>query len=532
MQHVQRPEATIIPGQRHIRPPWAPSSTAAFGTGKAANQGSTIPAPQLHHLPGSSSVLTNDYDSPRSNGSPTITYALTVSCNTAFAKLGDTFGGSALHNYANLFGFNNPALTIPLAVSPSSYPLPTDPAQTALSAIGQFNDTVTPLQEAMIAAAIANGGTLMRPYLVQQVKAPDGSIVSADHPVVLRHVITARVASYLTQMMENITHNPNGTAYQVAGPPATSILIAGATGTAQNGVNNSNLDDAVFTCFAPARNPKIAVAVIGVSAVTTAKAYRLLKAIFATAEDDGSIRRNPCRIKGAGQEKSPERPTLTIPQVFTLAEAIGQRYQALVLLAMFSSLRWGELAGLRRCDIDLEARTVRVDRQLTEVRGRGIEFGPPKSAAGNRVVPIPEVIISVIRWHLSCFALPGDEGPVFTSPTGQPLRHSHFRQRAWLKALSAAGLADFHFHDLRHSGNTLAANAGASLRELMDRMGHDSERAAMIYLHGSDARQHQIADSLSKLARAELKRASTRKDTHAPGQSSGTQRARSRKNAS
>lgn len=117
-------------------------------------------------------MLTNDYDSPRSNGSPTITYALTVSCNTAFAKLGDTFGGSALHNYANLFGFNNPALTIPLAVSPSSYPLLTDPAQTALSAIGQFNDTVTPLQEAMIAAAIANGGTLMRPYLVQQVKAP------------------------------------------------------------------------------------------------------------------------------------------------------------------------------------------------------------------------------------------------------------------------------------------------------------------------------------------------------------------------
>jgi integrase len=93
----------------------------------------------------------------------------------------------------------------------------------------------------------------------------------------------------------------------------------------------------------------------GVSAVTAAKAYRLLKAIFATAADDGAVRRNPCRIKGAGQEKSPERPTLTIPQVFALAEAIGQRYRALVLLAMFSSLRWGELAGLRRCDIDLDA---------------------------------------------------------------------------------------------------------------------------------------------------------------------------------
>ena len=269
----------------------------------------------------------------------------------------------------------------------------------------------------------------------------------------------------------------------------------------------------------------------GVSAVTLAKAYRLLKAILATAADDGAIKRNPCRIKGAGQEKSPERPTLTIPQVFALAEAIGQRYRALVLLAMFSSLRWGELAGLRRCDIDLDARTVRVARQLTEVRGRGIEFGPPKSEAGRRVVPIPEVIISVVRWHLSCFAQPGDEWLVFTSPTGMPLRHSAFRQRVWLKALSTAGLADLHFHDLRHSGNTLAASAGASLRELMDRMGHDSERAAMLYLHGSDARQHQIADSLSKLAREELKRGSKRP----AGQSakrSGTQRARGRKQAS
>jgi integrase len=72
------------------------------------------------------------------------------------------------------------------------------------------------------------------------------------------------------------------------------------------------------------------------------------------------------------------------------------------------------------------------------------------------VVPIPEVIISVVRWHLSCFAQPGDEGLVFTSPTGRPLRHSAFRQRVWLKALSTAGLADLHFHDLRHSGNTLA----------------------------------------------------------------------------
>ncbi len=270
----------------------------------------------------------------------------------------------------------------------------------------------------------------------------------------------------------------------------------------------------------------------GVSTITMAKAYRLLKAILNTALDDGVIRRNPCRIKGAGREKSPERPTLTIAQAYALAEAIGQRYRALVLLAMFSSLRWGELGALRRCDIDLAARTVRVSRQLAEARGGGFAFGPPKSEAGTRVVTIPEVIVPVVHWHLSCFAQPGDDGLVFTSLRGRPLRHSHFRQREWLPALEAAGLADFHFHDLRHSGNTLAASAGATLRELMDRMGHDSERAAMIYLHGSDARQHEIADSLSRLAREQLNRSSKPSGGQASRRRSGTQRARNRKQAS
>ena len=175
----------------------------------------------------------------------------------------------------------------------------------------------------------------------------------------------------------------------------------------------------------------------GVSPVTTAKAYRLLKAILNTAVDDGIIRRNPCRIKGAGQEKSPERPTLTIPQVYALAEAIDQRYRALVLLGTFGSLRWGELAALRRCDIDLEACTVRVDRQLTETLGGGAAFGPPKSEAGLRLVPFPDVIAPDLRWHLACFAQDGDDGLVFTSPAGAPLRHSNFYRRAWVKALQS-----------------------------------------------------------------------------------------------
>jgi integrase len=258
----------------------------------------------------------------------------------------------------------------------------------------------------------------------------------------------------------------------------------------------------------------------GVSAVTVAKAYRLLKAIFNTAVDDGLIRRNPCRIKGAGQEKSPERPVLTVPQVYALADAADGRYRALVLLAAFTSLRWGELAALRRSDVDIQARTVRVVRQLNERRGGGFAFSPPKSEAGHRTVAIPELITPDLAAHIVTHARPGDDGLVFTSPGGGPLRHTNFRRRFWVPALRAAGFQPTHFHDLRHTGNMLTADAGANLRELMDRMGHSTTRAAMAYLHGSDERQQAIADELSRRAAEQLGRSKTKP--------TGTQRARRR----
>jgi integrase len=267
-----------------------------------------------------------------------------------------------------------------------------------------------------------------------------------------------------------------------------------------------------------------------VSAVTVAKAYRLLKAILTTAADDGVIRRNPCRIKGAGKEESPERPVLTVRQVFALADAIDARYRALVLLATFASLRWGELCALRRRDIDLTARTIRVERSLTELTNGALEFGPPKTDAGKRTIGFPELIAPVVRWHLACFAQPGEDGLVFTGSTGAPLRRSNFRPRTWLPAIKKAKVPAVHFHDLRPTGNNLSS-AGANLRELMARMGHSSTRAAMIYLHSSDERQRQIADALGELAAGELKR-KTARARDATGSRSGTQRARRRKNAS
>jgi integrase len=277
-----------------------------------------------------------------------------------------------------------------------------------------------------------------------------------------------------------------------------------------------------------------------VSAVTTAKAYRLLKAILNTAVDDGIIKRNPCRIKGAGLEKSPERPVLTIPQVFALADAVQPQYSALVLLGTFASLRWGELAALQRKDIDLANATISVNRQLTEVPGGGFEFGAPKSQAGIRTVSIPDLIIPRIRWHLASFTEAKDTALVFTSPAGSPLRHSNFCRRVWLPALKAAALPGIHFHDLRHTGNTLTADAGANLRELMERMGHSSTRAALVYLHSTSERQHAIANAVSKQAKAALRKAKTGKanpgaqgnDGTDAAKPSGTKVARRRRTAS
>ena len=213
-----------------------------------------------------------------------------------------------------------------------------------------------------------------------------------------------------------------------------------------------------------------------------AKAYRLLKTIMTTAADDGAIRRNPCRIKGGGGESSPERVGLTVPQVFALSDAIGPRYRALVLLATFTSLRWGELCALRPSDIDMEARTVRVERSLTELQNGALAFGPPKSDAGRRTVGFPELIAPVVRWHLSCFAQE-DDGLVFTGPAGAPLRRSNFRRRTWLTALKKAELPAVHFHDLRHTGNTLTemgrVASDALFRRIRERLLPAAQRAAL-----------------------------------------------------
>jgi cell division protein FtsI/penicillin-binding protein 2 len=235
------------------------TSSTAFSSGKYTPN-TQVFAPTNLKLPGTSKELINYDNLPCGSGGGRVPmiYAFTVSCNTVFGNIGMKLGGRALRHQASLFGMNS-AMKIPLTVSPSNYPPVSDPAFTAYSAIGQYNDTVTPLQEAMFAAAIANQGKLMKPYLVQKVTAPDLTPLQSAQPAVLSQAVSPDVASKVASMMIDVVKQPYGTAHSVYMP---NLPIAAKTGTAQNGINNTGLDDAVFTCFAPVGNPQIAVGVV------------------------------------------------------------------------------------------------------------------------------------------------------------------------------------------------------------------------------------------------------------------------------
>lgn len=229
------------------------TSSAAFSTGKIASPNTPVYAPTTLTLPNGNHLI-NDAGEICGNGNPPMIQAFWMSCNTAFGEIGMKVTAPVLRDYSSQFGMNKP-LSIPLPVVPSVLPEVsgwTDPSLTAFSAIGQFNDAVTPLQEAMFSAAIADHGTLMHPYLVQQVVGPGLSVIERASPGPLSQAVSPTVAGYVQSMMYQVTHNPGGTAYGTAGPQATGgITIDGKTGTAQNGISNGNLDDAVFTCFVP-----------------------------------------------------------------------------------------------------------------------------------------------------------------------------------------------------------------------------------------------------------------------------------------
>ena len=238
-------------------------------------------------------------------------------------------------------------------------------------------------------------------------------------------------------------------------------------------------------------------------ATTVAKSYRLLKAILQTAVDDDLLRSNPCRIKGAGKEEADERPTATIEQVFDLADAMGPRWRLMVLLGAFASLRPEELAELRRHSVDLDECSLRVTHASPELTNGRRVTGDPKTRAGKRTVYLPDFMVPELRRHLQWFAEKEPDGLLFVGEKGAPFRRSTFG-RKWRKARTKVGMpTNFRFYDLRHTGNTLAADTGAKLKDLMVRAGQSSERAQLIYQHSTVKHQRKLAQGIDAQVRTE-----------------------------
>ncbi|WP_298207456.1 site-specific integrase [Ferrimicrobium sp.] len=226
--------------------------------------------------------------------------------------------------------------------------------------------------------------------------------------------------------------------------------------------------------------------------------YRLLRAIFATAVSDGWLARSPCKIKGAGSVKAPERPTASIPEVLAAAEAMPERLRLAVLLAAFAQLRRGEVLGLTRGDIDLMRGVVYVRRALVQPSGARAEIGPPKTDAGIRSLSVPAFVVEALRGHLEAFVGPQTEGWLFGA--GDRPVSPRTLDRAWNNARASINRPDLHFHDLRHSGLTWAAATGASVADLMRRGGHASTVAALRYQHSTEDRDRALSEALGGLA--------------------------------
>lgn len=235
------------------------------------------------------------------------------------------------------------------------------------------------------------------------------------------------------------------------------------------------------------------------SEISCAKVYRLLRSIMATAETDGLIASNPCRIQGAGVEHCDERPVATVEQVWALAEAVPPRLRCMVLLFGFVGLRLGEALGLERRHVNLDQRTVRIEQQEQELRDGSIIVGPPKTRKGIRTLALPDFLVDELRVHLDTYVGRGQRSRVFTGEQGASLRRIQWK-RIWDRAkCEVPGLPpDFRSHDLRHTANTIAAATGASTRELMQRMGHASSEAALRYQHATRDRDRAIADRIGE----------------------------------
>ncbi|WCS20120.1 site-specific integrase [Mycobacterium marinum] len=248
-----------------------------------------------------------------------------------------------------------------------------------------------------------------------------------------------------------------------------------------------------------------------------AHCYGLLRTIMGTAASDGKIASNPCVIRGAGTARRVHkiRPA-SLDEIATITAEMTKQYRAMVLLAAWCALRFGELTELRRRDIiivepekgsDSESDPygiVRVERAVVRV-DEGFRVTTPKSDAGRRDVEIPPHLLPAIKAHLETHVQAGRDSLLFPAHNGGHLAPASL-YRSFYKARAAAKRDDLRWHDLRHSGAVLAAATGATLAELMARLGHSTPQAAMRYQHAAQGRDRQIAKLLSKMAAPETEK--------------------------
>lgn len=236
-----------------------------------------------------------------------------------------------------------------------------------------------------------------------------------------------------------------------------------------------------------------------INATLRSHAYGLLRGLFTTATADGVVPLNPCTIRGAGSTTRVHkvRPA-TLDELATIVAAMPERLRAMVLLASWTALRFGELTELRRRDLDLAAEVVRVRRGVVRVAGETV-VGSPKSDAGSRDVALPPHLTPALLEHLEHHVGSGPDSLLFPADHGGHLAPSTL-YRHFYNARASAGRPDLRFHDLRHSGAVLAALTGATLSELMGRLGHSTPAAALRYQHVAQGRDAEIARALSALA--------------------------------
>ena len=216
---------------------------------------SEFPNPGTYQLPETDTFINNSEGGSCGGGDTvTIATALRLSCNIPFAELGGALGENAIAATASAYGFGK-ELSIPMSVTPSTYPTGLDASQLALSSFGQYEDRVTPLQIAMVSAGIANGGVLMQPHLVEQTLAPDLTVRQTFEPSEFARPISGNTSTTLTQMMVNGVENGAASNARIDG-----VSVAGKTGTAENGGDDPYT--LWFTGFAPADDPQVAVAVV------------------------------------------------------------------------------------------------------------------------------------------------------------------------------------------------------------------------------------------------------------------------------